>query len=726
MTVSTRARLILAAAALIAVLVMTGCRTSPPEFQREHIYDTAVAPDDALVDVNVAFNRWPDATTLESAVEDIFRLEGVTDASGEDKALALWKWFRILVSSTGGGYVFEGEDPGRPVTDPHKIFVVYGHHQCDGLSWAMTALWRAGGYIAIDHCHWGHTVAALRYKDSDGNYRYHDFDPQARYYFWDEENEWVSTWTNPVMRARVHRHVMQPQETHSGHMTLRPGETRLRSWANQGHIVPSGRDKRAALEREYYRHPFAPDANTMDKIVGEEIQTLAADMTNAYSGSNVTTTDGLIHPKEAGKPATIVWRMARPNVVADASIAAELASAENDICRLLISLDGETWLPVYDQHEPGEQALDMNIGLDAWKVDLPNVYTAYTFYVKAKLRATDEPQSVGIRNLTLTGGRMLNQRTLPHLRPGDNVVRVTYERNDAHPEAKDLHPEVEIIYSVNGERFRVVRRATRSPYYFRITVPEVEEDVVSNYDFHWNQGALRMESIRITATDAPEHPATDENILPDDEGEAAFRVASPHPADMTRRRAVETPETDLRQTSGFFPQAGPGNMEPDERMEELIELLNEGEPAAHGGWRLGRQWMAAEDLGDYPDAMDKLIEILPVANLDLTVFVCKALARNPHPRMIGPLLDKWEEAPDESPGTRYIPDVLAAIGDRRVVPALVAKLDEVRFDHRLHITRALGILGGRRARAALRHLAEEDPFPAIREKAQRYLDEAAD
>ncbi len=159
-------------------------------YLREDIYDEAVHADEALVNVQVAASRWPDCTTLESAITDIFRLEGVANKSDQDKALALWKWFRILVSATGGSYAYEGPRGQESVCfDPQKIFTVYGHHQCDGQSWAMVALWRAAGYMALDECTLGHTTAALRYRDADGNLRYHTFDPQHRYYHWDEQNQ---------------------------------------------------------------------------------------------------------------------------------------------------------------------------------------------------------------------------------------------------------------------------------------------------------------------------------------------------------------------------------------------------------------------------------------------------------------------------------------------------------------------------------------------------------
>ena len=78
-------------------------------------------------------------------------------------------------------------------------------------------------------------------------------------------------------------------------------------------------------------------------------------------------------------------------------------------------------------------------------------------------------------------------------------------------------------------------------------------------------------------------------------------------------------------------------------------------------------------------------------------------------------------APGGAPGTRYIPDALAAIGDPSVVPALVKPLRSCRFDYRFHVAHALGILGGPAAEEALQDLAARDPFPAVREEAAEAL-----
>src|SRR5262249_36599657 len=147
------------AAFAIALLVPTAGLGEQAAYPPGEIYDTRVFADEALVNVVLANYRWPDCSSNRTALPDIFRIEGAK--SDQDRALALWKWFRLLVSATSG-YTYEGQTPGaeKIVYDPHKILTVYGAHQCDGQSWSMVPLWRAAGYLAFDECHLGHTIAS--------------------------------------------------------------------------------------------------------------------------------------------------------------------------------------------------------------------------------------------------------------------------------------------------------------------------------------------------------------------------------------------------------------------------------------------------------------------------------------------------------------------------------------------------------------------------------------
>src|SRR6516162_687057 len=94
----------------LLVLAPTAAWSQDAGYPAEEIYDTQVFADEALVNVVLASHRWPDCTTNRTAIQDIFRLEGAK--SDEEKAIALWKWFRLLVSATGA-YAYEGEIPGR-------------------------------------------------------------------------------------------------------------------------------------------------------------------------------------------------------------------------------------------------------------------------------------------------------------------------------------------------------------------------------------------------------------------------------------------------------------------------------------------------------------------------------------------------------------------------------------------------------------------------------------
>ncbi len=707
---------------IVSVMAFPGpVSGGPSEYPREHIYDTEVYAGDALVNVGIASSRWPDCTTLESAIGDIFRLEGVAQGSDQAKALALWKWFRILMSATGGSYAYEGA-PGseRLCSDPHKIFTVYGHHQCDGLSWAMVALWRAAGYMALDECTWGHTTAALRYTDDDGQARYHSFDPQRRYYHWDPRTGRVATRTLPVMRGMVHRHLTAPQHLHSLRTSLRIGETRERRWNNEGRIVPSGKDKREAEQGNYYAYTPGK-VRGIYAAVGEEIQTLVIDTRSgsykkqlhresAHAAcSPPAPGKATLHPASKNQIASFAYRLGPPYVVADAWCEATLLKgAPGDTCRLSHSRDGKTWHVFHEKEAVGEETVRRNIGKDAWINGLPSVYTAYSFLVKAEFATSGDVRQVGLQNLTIRVHRMLNKRALPHLRPGENVIAVTAD-TISNGNTEDPGLELEMAWRLEGELHREIRFIRRFPHSFKITLPQYAEVLRDNYDQHWNEGSLQMESLRMRLLEkGEESPSLDAA-----EVKKAFLAPSPHPAEMPGKHPSPRSEIDVRETSGFFPQKS-GALRDAEAMKILMEKLR--------GGSAEERWLAAEDLGNYPEALDVLLEVFPSADIDLTLFLCKALAQIKNPKARGPLLEKWRRAPRGAPGTRYIPDVLAAIGDRSVVQELIAPLKRCRFDYRFHIAHALGILGGPEAEKALRDLAANDPFPAVRKEAGKALE----
>ncbi|MHC4915379.1 MAG: HEAT repeat domain-containing protein [Planctomycetota bacterium] len=726
------------AVAAVLVGLQLGCAGSAPApasqplsgettYMREELWDTTVHRDEALVNVRVRASRWPDCTTLGTFVEDVFRLEAVTEGSDQDKALALWKWHRILMS-TSGPAPFEGPaDRERRVSDPHKLLTAYGRHHCEGQGKVMAGSWRAAGYMALDECSYNHTTAALRYRDADGAMRYHTFDPQLGVYYWDPGAERVGTRSVPVMYGKVYRHLTAPRTLHSLRTSLRVGETLERRWDNGGRAIPHGKKeadekKRAAL----YTYP-PKGRKTVYAIVGEEVQTLEAETrTDCFAGqlfdgsvevacSPAADGKAALHPAAAGKLAAFVYRLASPFPAAEARLEATLLKGRaEDVCRLSVSRDGRKWLPVFVKERPGEEKVLLEIGRRARRKGRPEVFTACDFFVRAEFETAGDPRAVGMSALKVTAFRMLGKRCLPCLRPGDNWWEVSADRL-----AEGFALELTMNYRLAGEDLSVVRVVREFPHYFRVDAPVREETALKGYDWDFNTGPLRMKSLRMRLV-ATGDGVKVQRSLPAAEARPRFAAAYPYPAEMDSRRNVQRAEKDPAETGGFFPQSRKRIEGPPPA--ELLEKLKSGKQIDPAEWeRTSERWLAAEELGNYPQAVDALCAKVASADGDLLLFLCKALAQIGDPKAVEPLLAKWKKARRCQPGSRYIPDALAATGDRSVVPELVAPLGRLRFDFRLHIARALGVLGGPEAERVLAAMAASDPFPAVKQEALEAL-----
>jgi|GEM_PF-3430907 len=695
----------------------------------EHIYDTRSYPDEALSNLRIESSRWPDCHTFETAIQSIFRIEGVTDKDDEQKALALWKWMRILMSATGYGYAFEGSGPGedRIVFDGHKILTVYGHHQCDGLSFAMVPLWRAAGYMAFDEASHGHTTASLRYQDHDGKERYHSFDLKKGFFWWNLEQKIVGNRTLPLMQGTVFRHLTLPQKVHSLRTSLHLNERLERKWKNTGQVIPYGRHPGRIEFSKYYKHDIGRTKGVYSSA-GMEIQQFSPDLSPGRFQKDVYRLSGkfkssplddggcLLHPERADAPVEVVYRIHSPYAGVNGSLEMGFRTGSVDSrFRLYLSRDEKKWDLVFNAEEPGDHHVKIDLGRKKRDLRRPNIYTAYTFFLKVEMTSSHTPLDTGLKDLSLMVYRCLNKRTLPNLMPGRNVFRVS---------ADALEPgyalDLTIDYKVKSQGFSARHLIESFPYYFTIVIKDAEPEIRSSYDKVFGMGDIQMDGFSMKLVDIEKQRPSPFSGLDKKTGETLFQVAYPHPAGsrLVKKRKMKLPVKKGPLADGFFPQYYDRPVQDKEtvaHISRLERLLGSGKDSKSTTWR------AAEKLGYYPEALGALLEELPGANIDLTLFICKALARIRAPESIPILLEKWEQAPQGAPGTRYIPDVLAAIGDPKVVPFLVDKLEDVRFDFRFHIARALGKLGGEQAENALMDLAVKDPFPAVRKIAQDAL-----
>ncbi|MFH1022032.1 MAG: HEAT repeat domain-containing protein [Planctomycetota bacterium] len=683
----------------------------------EFAIDTTVHPDESLVNVGVVNHRWPDCDTLATTARDIFRIEGVdeSEVESEAKAVALWKWFRILVCNTIP-HAFEGSFD-KPVRqrEPHRSLTVYGHGDCGNLSSPMSALWRAAGYIGYKESSSGHSTVVLRYPDKDGAWRMHAFDPMSGYFWWDEANKRVGVRTCPAMQRTVFR-ALDPVSDHSLRTSLRWGENLTRQWESQGIIL-----RNASTGGEFFQEYIH---NT---VAGLEIQVLEADLTregyakplwkdSANTACSTGAGDGpALHPAEAGKPAVFIYRLPSPYVAVEAECEALLYKSDpGDTCSLSFSTDGgKSWNIFFEKQSVGKEEVKVDIGNKPYVEKKPSVTSRYAFLVKAEFLAGKSPVRTGMGRLRITAKRQLNKRCLMNLMPGENVIRVS---------ADNLAPGMALVldvnYIVNDKPVTVTKTTDKFPFYFRVDIEGISGDHLKipsskSAPFNVPPWPLRMVSVNMRLVDAK--TAKPDASLSAAESEMFFKKKCPHPFDPFKNRggmANSKNAGDGMALGGFFPQKPKpeSRVLSDEEKTRMNELL-----------RKITRWENAEALGAYPEAVDALIKTLPHADADLTIYICKALAQIGDRKAVPALLDKWNRQVSTAPGTRYIPDALAACGDPSVVPDLIRPLKTLRHDYRFHIIHALGILGGSKAKETLESLAGNDPCYANRVLARGFL-----
>jgi PBS lyase HEAT-like repeat len=681
----------------------------------EWVHDVHVGRDESLVNVKIRSNRWPDCHTLQTMIKDIFRIEGVAGPEGEtpEKAAALWKWFRILICNS---VPHAREGPlGKTVRqrEPHKSMSVYGHHECGGLSAPMAALWRAAGFIGYKESSRGHSTVVLRYPDKDGIWRMHAYDPMGGFQWWDAAKNRVGVRSLPLMRGTVFRR-LEPVSDHSLRTSLRRGERLERRWESGGCI----------LRNESTKHGFFKQA-IFDSVAGLEIQTLEADSTPAgfaralWEGSADTACSppakggAALHPAAADRSAVFIYRLPSAYVAVEAVCEATLIKGnENDICRLFFSTDmAKTWHLLFDKRAVGREKVKLDLGVGPYLKKQPSASSNYCVLVKAEFRTARKPASVGMDRLKLTLKRQLNRRMLTNLLPGKNLLEVSAERMEPGTAL-----ELAISYTANGKPHTVTRTIGKLPFYFEVNIDGVSSEHLKKMRskvtrFNIESWPLRMTSIAMRLV--PAKSGKLDSSLPAKRCQVTFAKKYPHPFTPVRKRSNKRSPTLDSEVSGFLPQAP----------RPAVRKLSAKEKIEFEKLLAGlRRWDNAQALGAYPRAVEPLCKALKRANGDLTIFICKALAQIGDPRAVPALRAKWNRSlTNHSPGTRYIPDALAACGGRSAVPDLLRPLKKLRCDYRFHVLRAVGMLGGAEAKAALEHAAQHDPHRAVREMAKTYL-----
>ncbi len=735
-----------ASACLFAGLLLTAAICAPAaragEYPGESAYDTSVHSDEALVNLRIRNHRWPDCYSLETAVADMFRIEGIDTRkfpdADEAKALAVWRWVMTLTVNSGSRH-FEGHPYGTPrgkwvrcKGDPTKqqielrrgakIMMVYGPHECGGLSRVIACLWRAAGYLGYQEASSGHSTAALRYPDADGYWRIHSFNPVKRNYYWNPVHKIIGVRTKPLQRRMEFKRLLPPTE-HTLRTSLRRGEVLRRRWENAGYFQKTlGMLRWTGKRGDHKRYmKYA--------VAGQEDQTLTAatdpktfrgqlwkDSANAAC-SPPADGQARLHPEKAGETAAFIYRLASPYVAIESIIEAQLRTgAAGDVCRLAFSTDGgRTWHTVFEKKKPGAETVKVTVGRDRYWKPAPSITSCYNFLVKAEFKTDGDVRGVGMDGLKVTVNRQLNMRALPNLMPKENVFKVTADALRA-----GLALKLGIEYEVNGKPLKVTRFVAKFPHYFRIDVDGLPEKALKtpHYLARWGQpGKFNLSShpLRMKVLSAELVPLAEAKLsvsLPARESEPFFLKAYPTPYKCkslkVRPNRAHKYESEI---NDFFPQLPREANQPKD-------------PREYYNWLLDNTGDLSARLPKAPEGTDPvkmLIKMLPKCHGCHLGGICNVLAHMKDKRAVPALLAAWEQAPERGPGDRYIPDALAAMGAHEAVPALCRRVKLLRVDHRVHVARALGILGGKQAVKTLRELVKEDPSISVRGEASRRL-----
>jgi HEAT repeat protein len=491
----------------------------------DRVYDTSAGPDEAAAGIKLTNHRWPDCETLETTIADIFRIEG--PKTDQQRALALWRWFRILVQSSGP-HVDEGL-PGKEkfCWDEHKLMAVYGQHHCDGLGRELAALWRAGGRFAYKGYLQGHTQAELYYRDDDGRERFHMYDGMAKRFWWKPDRSYVLGMEEKALTCggepQWFHCQFEPIVTHTQRTALRRGETIERQWDSKGYFVALGRAK------DWQYQPGGKGG--VNAIAGRQVQTFEVPVASGdyagalYTGSEKTAAGPLgegkaaLHAEANGATGVFIYRLAPPYPIVDAELSAEVLTGDpQDTLRISVSRDrGRTWNLVFEKRDPGRETARRNLCREIYGKDPACLSTAYDVLVKVECRAGGgDPARCGFNQLTLVTYRQLNRRCLPNLLPGENHLSLWCDKLDPRfqleveidwKERKKAGPPPAKADNWPAETRKRKIAAISFPHDFEINIPDVPAETSSVWcsDEHFGGGSVEM--VGITYRLAPRvHP----------------------------------------------------------------------------------------------------------------------------------------------------------------------------------------------------------------------------
>lgn len=204
------------------------------------------------------------------------------------------------------------------------------------------------------------------------------------------------------------------------------------------------------------RMTYAPDLATAAFRDG-----LAKDGMLNVRSAKADAKDPKLHPVESARPAHIIFTIACPYILVDASLEMEaLRTTEKDELAVFAKGSKGEWQEVYRAAGTGalkQEAISLKKAAWAGK----------GYQVKFALKAGAKAADVGLNRIKITSTFMNNMYALPHFKPGPNTIRVT-AANGADLKTNKL--SLEYAWMEEGKEKKLTRQIGATPFSETITV----------------------------------------------------------------------------------------------------------------------------------------------------------------------------------------------------------------------------------------------------------------
>ncbi|MFC2075869.1 transglutaminase family protein [candidate division KSB1 bacterium] len=381
-----------------------------------------------VVNPRVVANGKRDWHSTSSILAEILQ----DNMSDKEKALAIWEFLR------DNRYHYEPPASAHENHDPVKFIGVYGYGFCDDSSSNFTALAQAAGLKGRIWGLAGHVVPEVWYDDA-----WHMLDPDGKAYYCYPDKETIASIADIVAHPEI---LSQPKDQYYGvdmltriytttennslhdwylstlstehtlDISLRPGESLVRSWGNRG-LYYCG-----------YRYDEPPVYGN-GKIVFEPVLEGDRFSVGASEATNLKAVDGGIAPAKAGETSALTYRFDSPYLLLDGEVGLEYRAEKPGI---KVGLEVETddgWILRGAFETTGTGDGEVVLPLDGCFVNGHGLPT-YSISLKLTIDGSGGGVPIVLKRIIYDLDFQCSPMALPALEPGDNRIEFRSESSD--------------------------------------------------------------------------------------------------------------------------------------------------------------------------------------------------------------------------------------------------------------------------------------------------------